>query len=106
VFDIDLAKDSSTIYLYNIVFRIGEVESPPMAIRIDAPVTTDRTGKVYTYAGTDIAPYMLRGSVFLLMTDDRYKVTDLLCHVNTEAKTYDIKFDCHGGHFENAGKLK
>ena len=103
VFDIDLAQDSSSIYIYNVVFAPG---APSLTIRIDAPVTTDRTGKVYTYAGTNIIPYAQLHGVMLRMTDEVYRVTNLLCNVNTEAKTYDIKFDCHGGHFENAGKLK
>ena len=106
MFDIDLKKDSSSIYLYNIVFRIGETTSPAMSIRIDAPVTVDKTGKIYTYAGTGIMPYMMRGNTLVPMTGDAYLVTNLLCNVNTEAKTYDIKFDCHGGHFEDAGRLK
>lgn len=103
VFDIDLAQDSSSIYIYNVVFAPG---APSLTIRIDAPVTTDSSGKVYTYAGTNIIPYAQLHGVMLRMTDEVYRVTNLLCHVNTEAKTYDIKFDCHGGHFENAGKLK
>lgn len=103
VFDIDLAQDSSSIYIYNVVFAPG---APSLTIRIDAPVTTDRSGKVYTYAGTNIIPYAQLHGVMLRMTDEVYRVTNLLCNVNTEAKTYDIKFDCHGGHFENAGKLK
>ena len=103
VFDIDLAQDSSSIFIYNVVFAPG---APSLTIRIDAPVTTDRSGKVYTYAGTNIIPYAQLHGVMLRMTDEVYRVTNLLCNVNTEAKTYDIKFDCHGGHFENAGKLK
>ena len=103
VFDIDLAQDSSSIYIYNVMFAPG---APSLTIRIDAPVTTDRSGKVYTYAGTNIIPYAQLHGVMLRMTDEVYRVTNLLCNVNTEAKTYDIKFDCHGGHFENAGKLK
>ena len=103
VFDIDLAQDSSSIYIYNVVFGPG---APSLTIRIDAPVTVDRSGKVYTYAGTNIIPYAQLHGVMLRMTDEVYRVTNLLCNVNTEAKTYDIKFDCHGGHFENAGKLK
>jgi hypothetical protein len=103
VFDIDLAQDSSSIYIYNVMFAPG---APSLTIRIDAPVTTDRSGKVYTYAGTNIMPYAQLHGVMLRMTDEVYRVTNLLCNVNTEAKTYDIKFDCHGGHFENAGKLK
>ena len=106
VFDIDLAQDSSSIYIYNVMFAPG---APSLTIRIDAPVTTDRSGKIFTYYGTNIAPYAKFGGdsgVFVPMTDEVYRVTNLLCNVNTEAKTYDIKFDCHGGHFENAGKLK
>ena len=106
LFDIDLEKDSSTIYLYNIVFRIGEAVSPAMNIRIDAPVTVDQTGKIYTYAGTNIVPFMLRGNTAVPMTGPSYLVTDLLCNVNIKDKTYYIKFDCHGGHFEETGRLK
>ena len=106
MFDIDLEKDSSSIYLYNIVFRIGESTSPAMNIRIDAPVTVDKTGKIYTYAGTGIMPYMMRGNTPVPMPGDTYLVTDLLCNVNTEAKTFDIKFDCHDGHFEDSGRLR
>ena len=62
VFDIDLDKDSSTIYMYNIVFHIGEATSPAMTLRVDAPVTVDKSGKVYTYSGTGIVAYMLRGT--------------------------------------------
>ncbi len=106
MFDIDLSRDSSSIYLYNIVFRIGEATSPAMSIRIDAPVTVDKTGKIYTYAGTGITPYMMRGNTLVPMAGPSYLVTNLLCNVNTKAKTYDIKFDCHGGHFEDAGRLQ
>lgn len=103
LFDIDLNKDSSSIYIYNVQFAPS---APLLTIRIDAPVVVDRSGKIYTFAGTGIAPFMQRQSVFLPMTDEQYQVTDLLCNVNTEAKTYDIKFNCHGGHFEDAGRLK
>lgn len=106
MFDINLDNDSSTIYLYNIVFRIGDAVSPAMNIRIDAPVTVDNTGKIYTYAGTGITPYMMRGNTLVPMTGPNYLVTNLLCNVNTLTKTYDIKFDCHGGHFEDVGRLK
>ncbi len=104
-FDINLDKDSSSIYLYNIVFHIGDAVSPAMNIRIDAPVTVDKTGKIYTYAGTNITPYMMRGSSLVPMTGPNYLVTNLLCNVNTLTKTYDIRFDCHGGHFEDVGRL-
>ena len=104
VFDIDMDKDSSSIYMYSIKFS----DQMPVAIdvRIDAPVTVDKTGKVYTYAGTGIMPYMMRNGKLIPMPGEAYQVTDLLCNVNTEAKTYDIKFDCYGGHFEQSGKLK
>ena len=104
VFDIDMDKDSSSIYMYSIKFS----DQMPVTIdvRIDAPVTVDKTGKVYTYAGTGIMPYMMRNGKLIPMPGEAYQVTDLLCNVNTEAKTYDIKFYCHGGHFEQSGKLK
>lgn len=105
-FDIDLDKDSSTIYMYNIVFRIGEATSPAMTLRVDAPVTVDKSGKVYTFSGTGIVAYMLRGTSWVPMPGDTYLVHNLTCSINPEAKTYSIKFDCHGGHFEESGKLK
>lgn len=105
-FDIDLNKDSSSIYLYNIVFRIGEATSPAMNIRIDAPVTVDKSGKVYTYSGNKIMPYMLRGTTPVPMPGDDYQVNNLTCSVDTKNRTYSIKFDCHGGHFDESGKLK
>lgn len=105
-FDIDMEKDSSSIYMYNIVFTIGTATSPAMNIRVDAPVTVDKSGKVFTYAGTGIHPYMQRGSSMMQLTDDRYLVTNLICIVNTANMTYNITFDCHGGHFTQQGRLK
>lgn len=105
-FDIDLDKDSSTIYMYNIVFRIGEATSPAMTLRVDAPVTVDKSGKVYTYAGTGIVAFMKRGTTWMPMPGDTYMVNNLTCNVNPAAKTYDIAFDCHGGHFEQSGALQ
>lgn len=106
LFDIDLDKDSSSIYMYNIVFRIGEATSPAMTLRVDAPVTVDKTGKVYTYSGTGIVAFMMRGTSWVPMPGDAYLVHNLTCNVNPEAKTYSITFDCHGGHFEESGKLR
>ena len=106
MFDIDMAKDSSSIYMYNVVFHIGEATSPAMTLRVDAPVTADQTNKVYTYAGTGIVAYMQRGGTWLPMPGEAYLVNNLKCTVNTSAKTYDIAFDCHGGHFAESGKLK
>lgn len=105
-FDIDMDKDSSSIFMYNIVFRIGEATSPAMTLRVDAPVTVDKSGKVYTYAGTGIVAFMKRGTTWMPMPGDTYMVNNLTCNVNPAAKTYDIAFDCHGGHFEQSGALQ
>ncbi len=106
LFDIDMDKDSSSIYMYNIVFRIGEATSPAMTLRVDAPLSVDKNGKTYTYAGTGIVAYMKRGSTWMPMPGDAYLVNNLLCTIDTNVKSYAIKFDCHGGHFEESGKLK
>lgn len=105
-FDINLDKDSSSIYIYNVKFRIGDSMSPAMTLRVDAPVTVDKSGKVYTYAGTGIVAYMLRNTTWQPMQDESYLVNDLICTVNTDAKTFFISFNCHGGHFEQNGQLK
>ncbi len=105
-FDIDMDKDSSSIYMYNIVFHIGEATSPAMTLRVDAPVTVDKAKKVYTYSGTGIVAYMMRGSTWVPMPGEAYLVHNLLCTIDTNVKSYYIKFDCHGGHFEESGKLK
>lgn len=105
-FDINMSKDSSSIYMYNIVFHIGDATSPAMTLRVDAPVTVDKNGKVYTYAGTGIVAFMQRGTTWMPMPGDAYLVHDLLCTVDTNVKSYFIKFDCHGGHFEESGRLK
>jgi len=104
LFDIDLEKDSSSIYLYNVVFTIGDEDSPAMNIRIDAPCTVDKSGKVYTYQGTGITPYLLRGTTPVPMPS--IPVTNLTCTVNTAQKVYSMSFDCHGGHYQTAGELK
>ena len=104
MFDIDLEKDSSSIYLYNAVFTIGERVSPAMNIRIDAPVTVDKTGKIYTYSGTDIVPYLLMGPT--PVPSPGFMVTNLTCTVNVKDKTYDLYFNCHGGEYAANGVLK
>ena len=106
LFDIDMDKDSSSIYMYNIVFRIGEATSPAMTLRADAPVTVDKDGKVYTYAGTGIVAYMMRGTTWMPMPGESYLVNNLTCTVDTKNSTYSIAFDCHGGHFDETGQLK
>lgn len=102
VFDIDTDKDSCSIYMYNIKFS----EQMPVTInvRIDAPYTY--LLKTFTIVGNDITPYMMRGTTWTPMPGDEYRVTNLFCLVNLDAKIYSISFDCHGGHFEDNGVLK
>jgi len=102
-FDIKLDEDSSSIYFYNVVFTIGETKSPAMNIRIDAPVTVDNAGTTYTYRGTNIIPWMLRGTTWTPAPS--FVVTNLTCTVNTSAATYSIFFNCHGGEYSDSGKL-
>ena len=104
VFDINMDKDSSSIYLYNVVFTIGESTSPAMNIRIDAPVTVDNSGKVFTYRGTDIIPFRLSGTTPVPMPS--FPVTNLNCVVNTSKKTFEMSFNCHGGSYQDQGALK
>ena len=104
VFDIDLNKDSSSVYVYNAVFTIGERVSPPMDIRIDSPCSVDKSGTVYTLSGTGMIPYMKMGSTFVPVPS--MPVTNFICTVNTKEKTYSTSFDCHGGHWAKSGKLK
>ena len=104
MFDIDLNQDSSSIYLYNVVFTIGEAQSPAMNIRIDAPVTVDKSGKLFTYAGTNIIPYLLRGAT--PVPAPSFIVTNLMCNVDTKRKYYEMYFECHGGSFAANGDLK
>ena len=61
VYDIDLNKDSSTIYVYNAVFSMGSITSKGLNISINAPCTVDKTGKVFTFAGSGIVPNLMRG---------------------------------------------
>lgn len=104
-FYIDTQKDSSSIFMYNIVFTIGDRVSPAMTIRVDAPLTVDKSGQVFTYAGTGIAPYMMMGSRMIQLTEEDYLVNNLTCVVDTKNRTYDIKFDCHGGNYSDSGSL-
>ena len=104
VWDINLDRDSSSIYIYNVVFTIGESQSPAMNIRIDSPCTVDKSGNIYNYQGTDIIPYMMMGTSFVPVPS--MPVTNFVCTVNTKDKTYSTSFDCHGGHWSKSGKLK
>lgn len=112
IYDIDLSKDSSSIYVYNAVFTMGETTSPALTIRVDAPCTVDKTGKVFTFAGTGIVPFLMRGSTAVPFPT--LSVNNLTSIVNVEKKTYSISFDCQGtamgkeidGHYDKEGKLK
>ena len=101
-FDINTDNEVSRIYLYHVSFSIGERQSPAMNICIDAPCTA--SGKVFTYKGTDLIPFLMMGETPVPAPD--FMVTDLICHVDVEKKTYDIFFKCHGGEFSHNGKLK
>ena len=111
VYDIDLDKDSSSIYVYNAMFQMGDKMSPALNIRVDAPCAVDKTGKVYTYSGTNIIPYLMMGSTPTPFPT--LNVNNLRSVVDTERKTYSISFDCQGtamgkpidGHYEKEGKL-
>lgn len=102
VFEFNNDKDSCSIYLYSVVFTIGERQSPPLNIRIDAPYTY--LLKTFNITGNNITPYLLSGKTPVPMPD--FIVTDLIGLVNLDAKVYSISFDCHGGHYYKTGKLK
>lgn len=112
IYDINLDKDSSTIYVYNAVFSMGEISSPPLTISVNAPCTVDKTGKVFTFAGTNIVPNLMRGNTPVPFPT--LSVNNLRSTVDIEKKTYSISFDCQGsamgkaidGHYDKEGKLK
>lgn len=112
IWDIDLDKDSSIIYVHNAVFMMGDQPSPSLHIRVDAPCTVDKTGKVFTFAGTNIIPYLMQGTTAVPFPTLR--VNNLKSIVNTADTTYSISFDCQGtamgkpidGHYDKEGKLK
>lgn len=111
IYDIDLNKDSSTIYVHNAVFSMGTITSPPLNISVNAPCTVDKTGKVFTFIGTNITPNLMRGNTPVPFPTLR--VNNLKSVVNVEIKTYSISFDCQGtalgkeinGHYEKEGRL-
>ena len=112
VWDIDMAKDSSTIYVYNAVFAMGETTSPPLNISVNSPCTVDKTGKVFSFIGTNIIPNLMMGSTPTPFPTLR--VNNLRSVVDVEKKTYSISFDCQGtamgkeinGHYDKEGSLK
>lgn len=102
VFDIDLNKDKSTIYMYNM--RFG---GAPFAMTLRVNVPASLKNGVYTLSGTDLVADMYNESAgWIPMADERYQLKNLMCTVNPKAKEYSISFDAHGGHFEDSGKLK
>lgn len=105
-FNIDLNKDKSTINIYNIVFTIGEAQSPAMNIRIDAPASYNKENNTVTFSGSNIMPFMIRGDSLIPMEGEAYRVNNLTCTVNFKENTFSIAFDCHGGHHDDTGKLQ
>ena len=101
-FDINTTKDSSSIYIYNVKF--SEVMPVTVNIRIDAPCISDKMNEVFTFAGTDIIPYIMREGTPIPAPS--YIITNLTSTVNTKNKVFNIAFDCHGGHYEKSGQLK
>jgi hypothetical protein len=104
VFDIDMNKDKSTIYMYNIQFAPN---APKMTLRVNVPVTLNKSGSAYIMTGTNLVCDMNMPSAgWVPMTDEQYLLNNLTCTVNPSAKLYAISFDAHGGHFEESGKLQ
>ena len=54
IWDIDMMQDSSSIYVYNAVFSMGETTSKPLNIRVDAPCSRYKSREIYTFIGTGI----------------------------------------------------
>ena len=112
IWDINTANDSSAIYVYNAVFSMGATTSPALNIRVDAPCTVDKKGKVFTLAGTGIVPCLMMGGTAVPFPT--LHVNNLKSIVNTENKTYSISFDCQGtamgkeidGHYDKEGNLQ
>jgi hypothetical protein len=105
VFDIDMNKDKSTIYMYQIQFAPG---APSMDLRVNVPATLNQSSNVYTLSGTGLVAerYVESTKTWIPMPEDQYKLNDLMCTVNPSAKQYSISFTAHGGKFEESGKLK
>lgn len=104
VFDIDMKKDKSTIYMYNIQFAPG---APKMTLRVNVPVSLNADGDTYIMSGTNLVAEMNMPSAgWVPMQEDQYQLKNLKCTVNPKAKEYSLSFDAHGGHFEENGKLQ
>ena len=105
VFDIDINKDKSTIYMYKIQFAPG---APKMDLRVNVPVSLNQSSNTYTLSGTGLVAdmYMSSTDKWVPMADEQYKLNNLTSTVNPNTKVYSISFDAHGGHFEKSGKPK
>jgi len=105
VFDIDMTKDKSTIYMHNIQFAGAPHK---MTLRVNVPVSLNQGSNAYIMSGNDLVAEMSMPSAdtWIPMTDERYHLNNLSCTVNPSAKQFSISFDAHGGHFEDSGKLR
>jgi len=105
VFDIDMKKDKSTIYMYNIQFA---PRAPQLTLRVNVPVSLNAGGDTYTMSGTNLIAEWDNPSAggWIPMGEDQYRLNNLKCTVNPKAKEYTLSFDAHGGHFEENGKLQ
>ena len=104
VFDIDMTKDKSTIYMYNIQFA---PRAPKMNLRANVPVSVDKGSNAYVMSGTGLVADMEMPSIgWVPMEDEQYQLQNLQCTVNPSTKEFSISFDAHGGHFEDSGKLQ
>ena len=102
VFDIDINKDWSTIYMYNIQFAPGAHQ---MTLRVNVPVSLSSNKDAYVMTGTDLVAEREQEIGWLPMSDERFLLKNLSCTVNPDKKEYSISFDAHSGHFEESGKL-
>lgn len=103
VFDIDMSKDNSTIYMYNIQFA---PRAPKMNLRVNVPVSLNSSKDTYVLTGTGLVAEMEMPSIgWVPMNDEQYQLNNLTCTVNPGAKQYSISFDAHGGHFADQGEL-
>ena len=104
VFDIDMNKDKSVIYMYNIQFA---PRAPKMTLRVNVPVSLNQSDNAYILSGTGLVAEMYSESAgWIPMPDEQYQLNNLMCTVFPNTKLYSISFDAHGGHFQMEGKLR
>lgn len=102
-FDIDMNENKGTITMHNMLFAPG---APVMTLRAILPVSLSSSGDAYVMKGSGLVVEMFRGGAWVPMPGENYQLNNLTCTVNPKAKTYEISFDSHGGHFEESGKLQ